>query len=67
MDKKYSAQPIIEKVLLSYWGLPNLQVINRNECAIEARHRASYGLHQISKLKSLFKRVALLGPTDQWQ
>jgi hypothetical protein len=31
--------------LLNYWGLPNLQVINRDvhvtKCAIEARHRAS--------------------------
>jgi hypothetical protein len=32
--------------LLDYWGLPNLQVINRHvhvtKCAIEARYRASW-------------------------
>jgi len=43
--------------LLSYWGLPNLQVINRDvhvaKCASEARHRASGDTVHIRLTKKL--------------
>ena len=47
--------------LLSYWGLPNLQVINRKvhlaKCAMEARYRASRLEHDVNDNQTLLRGV----------